>query len=110
MSENSWAWNHFYTDGQRQGNNKDTKRAWCKACLDVEIATLRQSDILATAGGILRNRTEEELYIAGETITICDNRGIYDVLHLHYKLRMRRSRSQASQNNISSLISFDARR
>jgi hypothetical protein len=66
MSENSWAWAYFDTDGQQQGNNKDTKRAWCKACLNVEIATLRESDILATAGGIVQNRTDEELLIAGE--------------------------------------------
>ena len=66
MSENSWAWAYFDTDGQRQGNNKDTKRAWCKACLNVEIATLRESDILATAGGIVQSRTDEELLIAGE--------------------------------------------
>ena len=51
MCGNSWAGAHFYTDGQRQSGNKSPKRA---CCLDFEIAaaaTLRQSDILATAGG-----------------------------------------------------------
>jgi hypothetical protein len=74
MSENSWAWAYFDTDGQQQGNNKDTKRAWCKACLNVEIAALRQSDILATAGGIVQNRADEELLIAGELL--CNDRRI----------------------------------
>jgi hypothetical protein len=84
MSENSWAWAHFYTDGQRQGHNKDTKRAWCKACLDFEIAALRQSDILATARGVLQNRTDEELYITGEIV--CNHGDIYKFLHhLHCK-------------------------
>jgi hypothetical protein len=67
MSENSWAWAYFDTNGQRQGNNKDAKRAWCKACLNVEIATLWESDILAT-GGIVQNRTDEELLIAGKLL------------------------------------------
>jgi hypothetical protein len=40
----SWAWAYFDTDG----SSKDTKRAWCKERLNVEIATLRESDILAT--------------------------------------------------------------
>jgi hypothetical protein len=98
MSENSWAWEHFYTDGQRQGNNKDTKRAWCKACLDVEIAALRQSDMLATAGGMLQNRTDEELYIAGKLIG--DYKGRQKFLHLWCKLGTQKSLSQESQNSI----------
>ena len=34
------------------------------------MAGLRQSDILATAGGMLQNRTDEELHIASELTEI----------------------------------------
>ena len=68
MSENSWAWAYFNTDGQQQGNNKDIKWAWCKACLSIEIATLWQSNILAMASEMIQNWTDAELLIAGELL------------------------------------------
>ena len=105
MSENSWASAHFYTDGWRQYSDKETKWAYCKACLDFGMAALRQSDILATAGGMLQNRTDDELHIACELICNYEEDGHSYIYTVSLK-RGKVYRVRESSNNTLCLISL----
>jgi hypothetical protein len=69
MPPKSWAWDHFYTDGQKYKTNKYDSTAWCLACLQSRMTELRESDSAAVANGLLINgRNEEELKAEGKQI------------------------------------------
>jgi hypothetical protein len=75
-SPNSWAWNHFYTDKKRHGQNQSANNAWCKACLNAEIGRLREADVLAVAAGLGVTRSEEELHVYGKLICLLGSQSI----------------------------------